>query len=77
MYAPVSGSILEVNTKAKNEPGIINQSAESDGWILKIKVTDDNDLSKLIFLLKLLDELMNEKEYAKFVEEYKEKHGSH
>ena len=45
VYAPVSGSILEVNTKAKNEPGLLNQSAETEGWILKIKVTDDNDLS--------------------------------
>jgi glycine cleavage system H protein len=51
VFAPVSGEIIGHNENLKGEPALVNTAAEGDGWILKIKVQDDKDISnlKLIF----------------------------
>ena len=51
VYAPVSGEITAHNENAKGDPALVNNEAESDGWMLKVLVSDEQDL----------DELMNEK----------------
>jgi hypothetical protein len=38
VYAPVSGSIVEVNTKLQDDPALVNSGAEAEGWFAKIKV---------------------------------------
>lgn len=40
VYAPVDCEVVEVNEKLNDEPSTINESAEGDGWIMKVKVTD-------------------------------------
>jgi glycine cleavage system H lipoate-binding protein len=52
----------------------VNTAAEGDGWILKIKVQDDKDISTFYLHSFPIDELMNEKDYRKFAEEQKGKH---
>lgn len=37
VYSPVSGKIVEVNEKLKEDSGLINTSPETDGWIFKIE----------------------------------------
>lgn len=37
IYAPVSGEIVEINEALQSEPGLINTSPYSAGWIFKIK----------------------------------------
>jgi len=46
IYAPVSGEIIEVNTKLSDDPAIVNQSPLENGWLFKMKVSnpDTSDL---------------------------------
>lgn len=47
IYSPVSGEVVEVNEDLESSPELINSSAESDGWLCVIKVSDPSELSSL------------------------------
>lgn len=47
IYAPVSGEIVEVNSKLEDSPEIINSSPYDDGWIFKIRMSNDEELLEL------------------------------
>lgn len=57
IYAPISGTVKEVNETLDDTPGIINSAPESDGWICKL---DNFDVAEM-------DELMDEAEYFEFI----------
>lgn len=40
VYAPVAGSVLEVNSALDANPEKVNASPYSDGWMLKLKLAD-------------------------------------
>ncbi len=46
IYAPVSGEIIEVNSKLSDEPALVNQSPVENGWLFKMKISnpDTSDL---------------------------------
>ena len=48
IYAPLSGEIVEVNDALADSPELVNSSPYEDGWIFKIKVSDDAELSALL-----------------------------
>ena len=48
IYSPVSGQVLSVNSELEGQPELVNQSAESDGWIVKIKVSDPTEVDSLL-----------------------------
>ncbi|MDX2165401.1 MAG: glycine cleavage system protein GcvH [Gammaproteobacteria bacterium] len=48
VYAPISGRILEVNTKLQNQPELINKDPYGEGWICKLKLIDQNELTQLL-----------------------------
>ena len=48
IYSPVSGEILAINKKLEEFSQGINQAAETDGWLFKIKVTDKKELERLL-----------------------------
>lgn len=48
IYAPVSGEIVEINQKLLDFSQMINQSAEQEGWLFKIKPTDLSELPQLL-----------------------------
>ena len=48
IYAPVSGEILEVNEVLNDASETINDSPEKEGWILKIKLSNPEELEKLM-----------------------------
>ncbi|ESO08029.1 hypothetical protein HELRODRAFT_185416 [Helobdella robusta] len=48
VYTPVSGEIVERNDKAEENPSIINKSCYEKGWLFKLKLTDHNELQKLM-----------------------------
>lgn len=50
VYAPVSGTILEVNTNLNTASELVNQSAENEGWLFKLKLTQPEELEKLMDL---------------------------
>jgi glycine cleavage system H protein len=48
LFMPVSGDILAFNTKLDNEPELINSDPYGDGWIVKIRVKDPEELAGLL-----------------------------
>ncbi len=48
IYAPVSGVVEEVNSALKDQPQMINESAEDRGWIVKVRLVDPRQLDKLM-----------------------------
>lgn len=48
VYSPVTGTIVAINDRLKNESGLVNSSPENIGWIFKIKLADPKELEKLL-----------------------------
>lgn len=48
VYAPVSGTIVEVNTALKTNPELINRSAEKEGWLYKIRLDNPSEFDHLM-----------------------------
>jgi glycine cleavage system H protein len=48
IYAPVAGTVLEVNKALDANPEKVNQSPYGDGWMLKLKVTDPASATALL-----------------------------
>lgn len=57
VFSPVSGTICEVNKELEDNPALVNESPEEEGWICKVKDVDSSEL----------DDLMDEKEYRAYV----------
>jgi glycine cleavage system H protein len=47
LLAPVSGTIVEVNTALTDTPELVNDDAEGAGWIVKIEMSDVAELDDL------------------------------
>ena len=48
LYAPITGEIVEVNADLPNQLERLSDDPYGSGWILKLRVTDDAGLSKLL-----------------------------
>ena len=48
LFLPVSGKILEVNEKIENEPELINSDPYNDGWLVKISVSNADELGEIL-----------------------------
>jgi glycine cleavage system H protein len=48
MYAPVSGKVLEINSKLNDEPQLVNTDPYNAGWIIKIEIKDPTQLKDLL-----------------------------
>jgi len=57
IFAPVGGTVIEVNARLEEEPELINASAEKDGWIVKLSEPIETDL----------EILMTQEQYDEFV----------
>ena len=44
IYCPIDGEIIEINNKLSENSALINQDAESEGWIFKVKILDKEQL---------------------------------
>ncbi|CTQ55313.1 Glycine cleavage system H protein [Roseibium album] len=50
IYAPVNGEVVEANEVLTDSPATLNEGAEGDGWLYKIKLTDQSQLNDLMDL---------------------------
>jgi glycine cleavage system H protein len=57
--APVSGSVVEVNETLVDEPEKVNNDPMGDGWFIKIKVANADEL----------DDLMDEDAYKEYIDD--------
>ncbi|MFT5539145.1 MAG: glycine cleavage system H protein [Alphaproteobacteria bacterium] len=48
VYAPVDGEVIEVNTDLNDKPETINDDAEGEGWLVKLKGVSMDDVSGLM-----------------------------
>ena len=58
LYAPVDGTVIEVNNNLEDFPEKVNQDCYGDGWIIKIK--PENKIEK--------EDLLNHKQYIQIIE---------
>ena len=58
LYAPVSGTVVEVNDALPETPELINEDPYGEGWIIKVSLSDVDEL----------DDLMNAEEYKEYCE---------
>jgi glycine cleavage system H protein len=54
VYAPLSGSVVEVNEALNDEPGLVNESPYEDGWMVVLELIDPSEV----------EDLLSPKEYA-------------
>ncbi len=48
LYSGVSGKVIEVNEKVKDDPSILNDDPQGEGWLLRIEPTDTAELDELM-----------------------------
>ncbi len=59
LFTPVSGEVVQVNKSAVGEPGIVNDDPFGDGWLIKLKLSTDEEAARL----------MSAEDYARYVRE--------
>jgi glycine cleavage system H protein len=57
VYAPIAGTVSEVNTALATAPDLINVGAEGEGWFVKLKPADP----------KAVEALMDQAAYAQYL----------
>ena len=62
VYAPVSGTVLEINDVLPDSPETINDDPYGDGWMIRVEMNDKDELK----------DLMPAEEYAEYVAQQKE-----
>ena len=48
LYSPVDGEVVEVNESLKDALETLNDDAYSGGWMIKVRLSDEASLSKLM-----------------------------
>ena len=48
VYAPVSGEVIEGNSKVADDPAIVNSDPEGDGWFFKLKLENQSELEGMM-----------------------------
>lgn len=44
LFSPVSGTVVEVNRQAIDDPSVVNADPYGDGWLLKVQVSGEGEL---------------------------------
>lgn len=57
VYSPVSGEVVDGNSKVADDPSIVNSDPEGEGWFFKLKLDNPSEL----------DGLMDEAAYREWV----------
>jgi glycine cleavage system H protein len=57
VYAPVAGTVIEGNAALADNPALVNEDPEGEGWFFKLTLADTGEL----------DSLMDETAYQDFV----------
>jgi len=62
LFAPVSGTVIEVNDSLPDSPELVNEDSYGDGWMIKVQMSDKEELK----------DLLTPDEYAEYVERQQE-----
>ena len=58
IYSPVSGTVTAVNEALNDNPSLVNEDAQGNGWLFKLSVDNSGEL----------DDLMDETAYSSHIE---------
>lgn len=47
-YAPVSGTVVEINESVVDDPELLNDDPFGEGWLIKLRISDASDLANLL-----------------------------
>jgi glycine cleavage system H protein len=62
IFCPVSGEVIEVNEKLEDTPELINESPHQKAWLIKIRISNPDELK----------ELLSAEEYEEYLQEQAE-----
>ena len=62
LKSPVSGRIVEVNTELIDSPELINQDPYGKGWIMRVEISDIQELNSLLTSRDIVSWLSQNKE---------------
>ena len=62
VFCPISGEVVEVNSKLEESPELINQSPHEKAWMVKVRITNPDELK----------ELLSAEEYEEYLQEQSE-----
>ncbi|MEC8459881.1 MAG: glycine cleavage system protein GcvH [Bacteroidota bacterium] len=48
LFMPISGDVIEFNEKLETNPEVVNEDPYGEGWMIKIRVSDENELNELL-----------------------------
>jgi glycine cleavage system H protein len=48
VYTPVTGTVVEVNERLRDEPELVNKDPYGGGWIIAVKIDDPKELEQLL-----------------------------
>lgn len=48
LFMPVAGEVLTVNPKLAEQPDVVNKDPYGDGWMIRVKITDESQLNDLL-----------------------------
>ena len=50
LFMPMTGKIVEINEKVVDNPELVNSDPYGEGWMIKIKILDSNEVEDLLDL---------------------------
>ena len=59
IYAPITGTIVEINGDLSDRPELINEDPENDGWFFRMQLSDPSEI----------EDLLEESAYQAFIQE--------
>lgn len=48
LYAPVSGTVIEVNLSLTDDPAVLNDDPVNQGWLIRIEMDTEKELASLM-----------------------------
>lgn len=48
LYAPVSGTVIEINSTLTDDPAVLNDNPMIDGWLIRIEMDTEKELANLM-----------------------------
>lgn len=48
LFAPVSGTVIEINQSVADDPGLLNDDPMNNGWLIRIEMDTEKELANLM-----------------------------
>ena len=48
LFMPLGGKVIETNPELEDKPELVNEDPYGEGWIIKMKISNQSELSDLL-----------------------------